>query len=179
MQSVVTGIDPGLTGALSLFVGGKLIDVVDMPVDVHLKERKGATIRDLIGGKKQIVQRHVAIPALKRLLESWATYGPMHVVRERVGPRPNQASHRLMEMSGILDGVIGALGFPLHYVEPATWKREMAIPADKDRARLAAIELFPDWEKVLSRKMDHNRAEAMLIGYYGVGLVASEEALTP
>jgi len=35
------------------------------------------------------------------------------------------------------------------------------------RTRRAALELFPHAQHLLARKKDHQRAEAMLIGYFG------------
>jgi hypothetical protein len=81
----------------------------------------------------------------------------------------------LLECSGQLVAVgdlpvagDGALAVPLLHVAPQTWKRHFNLPAEKEAARQRAIELWPGSAADLARKCDHGRAEAALIGLWGV-----------
>lgn len=52
-------------------------------------------------------------------------------------------------------------------VTPQAWKKMFGLLGkDKEASRLKAIELFPHYEQFLSRKKDHDRAEAILIAEY-------------
>jgi crossover junction endodeoxyribonuclease RuvC len=63
---------------------------------------------------------------------------------------------------------LAALGVPMSFVAPATWKRALQVPAAKDGARARASQLLPaaagHWPLV---KHD-GRAEAALIALYGL-----------
>lgn len=172
MNPIVIGIDPGLTGALSLFVNGTLVDIRDMPVILEDIPSKGADLRDLIGGKESHQKKHIDKPALVTLLREWGSKAPAEIVREKVGPRPNQgvvSSSRFLEVVGLLDGIAAALAIPVREVEPAAWKRMTNTPADKKGACGRAASLFPSWAPQFRRtSIDHNRAECALIGFYGV-----------
>lgn len=167
---VVIGIDPGLTGALARFEAGRLTDIRDIPSTVQTKARKGASVRDLIGGAAAIQHRTLNAPALAALLREWGGYG--RIVREHVATRPNQgivSSGRFMEVVGNIDGVASALGFTVETVAPEVWKRMTGTPTLKKEACLHAAKIFPEWKEHFKRtSIDHNRAEAVLIGWYGV-----------
>lgn len=168
MHTLVIGIDPGLTGAMALFTNGVLTDIVDMPIDEHVARRSGAELRDLIGGRKESKRRSINVAALVTRLRTWTDGHSALIVKEKMSTRPNQNNTTLMKLDGILTGVIGGIGIEMQEVEPAKWKLAMGVPADKEKARQAAITLFPAWKGLLNRKMDHNRAEAALIGLYGI-----------
>lgn len=169
----MVGIDPGLTGAMARFVNGRLTDIADIPNIVTQKPRKGANIRDLFGGGKA-TSNHTAIdkPALITLLREWVGNFSTTFCREDVHTMPRQgvvSSGKLMEVVGALDMAAAALGVPVHKVEPELWKRLMGCPTDKGEACLYAQTVFPEWASTFKRKsIDHNRAEAALIGLYGV-----------
>lgn len=55
---------------------------------------------------------------------------------------------------------------PLCTPPPATWKKAMQLGPDKNKARAAAIKLFPFLKGDLARVKDHNRAEALLLAAY-------------
>jgi crossover junction endodeoxyribonuclease RuvC len=75
---------------------------------------------------------------------------------------------RFGEGFGLWIGIIAALGLPCTQVAPQTWKKAlMAGMPDKDASRQRAQELYPQCVKDLSRKKDHNRAEALLLAHYG------------
>jgi len=53
---------------------------------------------------------------------------------------------------------------PYVTVRPGTWKKELALPADKELVRKKASAFFPG--AALTRKKDHNRAEALFLAHY-------------
>ena len=57
---------------------------------------------------------------------------------------------------------------PTTMVRPAVWKADLGLPADKDVCRKRAIQLFPHAASALGRSQDHNRAEAMLLAWWGL-----------
>lgn len=173
MSITVIGIDPGVTGALSLFIDGRLRDIADMPINEVVSKRSGSAVRDLIGGKKAKVRRSVNPRALAQLIRGWCT-GPTEICifKERMGPRPRQNSSSLMKTEGILLGVIGALGLALEEPDPNTWKLAMGLSDDKEISLARAIERYPEWKHMFTRKGDHDRAEAVFLGQYGVDSIA-------
>jgi hypothetical protein len=72
---------------------------------------------------------------------------------------------------GCIDAVCSALQIGVKKFRPADWKRValrgLSAKTDKDAVRQHAIHLFPQLYAELSRKMDHNRAEALLILTHG------------
>jgi crossover junction endodeoxyribonuclease RuvC len=72
---------------------------------------------------------------------------------------------------GVIEGVAGALGLPLVFLTPPTWKRIADIPPGtehKDLARTRAIARWPAHAELFARKMDVDRAEACLIAVAGL-----------
>lgn len=90
---------------------------------------------------------------------------------EKVSAMPGQgvsSMFRLGEGYGLWIGIISALKLPLTKVHPATWKKVMMQGiSDKDAARGRAQELFPDAAGYFKRKLDCDRADAVLIAEYG------------
>lgn len=157
MTSLVIGIDPGLSGALSLYGSTGLQAVVDMPT---MARGKGA-------GR---VKNEVNPAALNQLLREWVNghSDDVLVVIERVASMPGQGVASMLSLGdtvGCIRGVVAARGYPVQWVTPQAWKKYYALPADKEYARARAIALHPDADLV--RKKDHGRAEAILIARYG------------
>lgn len=154
-MSLIIGIDPGITGALAALDAESLalVDVVDMPT--------------LLEGKK----RRVNGSQLGRILRQWKSDPIQMVYLEQVHSMPGQGVASMFSMGrsfGSAETAVTLLGLPLTYVSPVKWKRRARlIGKDKDVARTRAIELYPN--APLSRKKDHNRADAMLIARYGAG----------
>ncbi|KAI3986252.1 hypothetical protein MKX01_028533 [Papaver californicum] len=84
---------------------------------------------------------------------------------------------------GIWTGVLVASGFSVVPVSSLMWKNHFELAGSrlsKDDSRKTASTLFPSLSSQLTRKKDHGRAEALLTGAYGKGLVLkSEELLEP
>lgn len=148
----VLGIDPGLTGALATWDGSTL-QVIDVP-----------TVKARSRGKE------VNLPALAEALEM-LSHPPFFVAYiERSGARPQEgvsSAHKNGLTSGILLGCTVMLCTTIIRPTPTQWKKATRLTADKDYSRTRAIEQFPDWHKLFTRKRDHGRAEAALLAYYG------------
>ncbi|MFK0570598.1 hypothetical protein [Endozoicomonas sp.] len=92
------------------------------------------------------------------------------VYLEQVHAMPKQGVTSMFNMGrsfGAIEGVISTINLPLTYITPVTWKRRARlIGKEKDVSRTRALELYP--AAPLTRKKDHNRADAILIARYGI-----------
>ena len=144
---IICGIDPGITGAISHFIDGRLDEVIDMPV---------------LAGR---VDGH-------QLEEMFGFIKPDFFYLEDTQPMPKNgsiASFKLGLNTGIVIGVVQAMHLPLIRVRPATWKRKMGlIGKPKDAVRGVVVELYPDIADGVRRVKDQGRADAIMIGRYGV-----------
>lgn len=88
---------------------------------------------------------------------------------EKVGSMPKQgvsSTFKFGRSYGEIIGVVAAHKLRMDFVPPGVWKRTFGLSKDKDASRLKAMELFPQLRDRLTRKKDHNRAEALLIAEY-------------
>jgi crossover junction endodeoxyribonuclease RuvC len=143
----ILGIDPGITGAISHFIGGRLDEVIDMPVfDTRVD-----------GGQ---------------IAEILAFTAAELVVIEDTQPMPKNgsiASFKLGLNTGIVIGAVQGHEVPLIRVRPSTWKRWAGlIGKPKDAARGLVIELYPQIADDVRLVKHQGRADAILIGRYGV-----------
>ncbi len=156
----VIGIDPGLGGAVAVLPELKLYDT---------------PIADLAAGGRQY------LPALMAdLLRPWAG-GKTTAFLEYQQAFPQQGVHSVFSIGmgyGIWLGVLGALKISVKIVRPTEWKKEMlpglgSVPKKKKKeaARLRALELYPGMSHMLNLVKHHDRAEALLLARYGVGVV--------
>jgi crossover junction endodeoxyribonuclease RuvC len=145
-MTTIVGIDPGVTGALACFYNGTLADLDDMPVEASRVNGWGVAT----------------------LLNEW---DPQVVYLEWTQPMPKNgsiASYSLGLNSGIVIGVVQALGISLERVRPNAWKLAMGLRGKpKAASRGMASELFPDFADQFRRVKDDGRAEAALIARYG------------
>lgn len=143
----VAGVDPGVTGAIALHEGGRLVKVYDLPA--YDGRTDGATLASLF----------------KEL-------SPDVVYLENTQPMPKNgsiASYSLGFNTGVVVGVVQSLQHPLIRVRPSVWKQKMGVTKlDKNGVRGIVREIYPDQAPLFKRVMDHNRAEAVLISRYGV-----------
>jgi Holliday junction resolvasome RuvABC endonuclease subunit len=158
------GCDPGIHGAFALVeVNGDachVVDAIDIPT---------------IGTKaKERVNVHA--------IQEWILqHGPHRAFIERGGTMPRQgiaSAYKFGRAVGALEAVIALCAIPLEIVEPSVWKRVLRLKGkDKELSRQRALELFPRAQHLLARRKDHQRAEAILLAYYGAGL-RPDSALT-
>jgi Holliday junction resolvasome RuvABC endonuclease subunit len=151
----ILGVDPGIRGALALIeidedAGPHVIAAVDIPT---------------IGSKaKERVNVHA--------VQEWILqHGPHFAFIERGQALPRQGASSGFKFGrsvGALETTIALCAVPLEIIEPSMWKRALRLKGkDKEGSRQRALEMFPHAQHLLARKMDHQRAEAMLIACYG------------
>jgi hypothetical protein len=157
---LILGCDPGLSGALALLDGPRLLAVADMPVT---ETATGA--------------RRVDVRGLSGLWARWrAQFGePAAAVVELVGPSPADSRAGAFQFGhavGRLETMLTLwLGNRVHYVTPQVWKAAFSLPggaANKpkslDLARQEWPDAPPDW---FALKKHNGRAEAALIAQWG------------
>lgn len=144
---ITIGIDPGVNGAIAFMENGYFLSVHDMPL---IKE----------GNKNQVDPY-----ALARIIRSRKVTSANV---EKVGAMPGQGVTSMFNFGrsyGVILGTLGAMNIYTNLVRPAEWKTKFdLIKKEKDASRILAQELFP--LAPLSRKKDHGRADAMLIGLF-------------
>jgi crossover junction endodeoxyribonuclease RuvC len=152
---IIIGIDPGISGAISIVENKKIIEVYDTPTMIDGKKNKkqinGAQVTNiikerLIGGKKIVV------------------------VVEHVNAMPGQGVTSMFNFGqsfGVIKGICAALSLPIYFVRPTKWKKHFnLIKTNKDASRTKVIEVYPEISDKLHRKKDSNRADAILIALY-------------
>lgn len=146
MQQRILGVDPGaVSGALGFIPHEGEPHVDDVPV----------------------VDKQVDGAALARTI---LRLDPDVIAIENVGSMPKQGVASTFKFGmgvGIIRGVVTALGIPYYLVAPQTWKKHFKLDSDKEKARAAAIRLYPNVAG-LDRKKDAGRAEALLIARWYV-----------
>lgn len=149
------GIDPGLSGSISVFKDGEPSLIFDMPT---VEVRKWAEV----DGKK--------LAEIIRTTRSMHAGAAFSACIEKVGARPGDggtSAFRFGEGYGKVKAVFETLGIPYSLVVPAVWKRRFClIGTEKDAARVLAITRFPSMANQLKRKKDGGRADSLWIGLY-------------
>jgi crossover junction endodeoxyribonuclease RuvC len=155
MRGNVLGIDPGAHGAVAILdETGNLLDVIDMPSTREANGRT-ATNAPLLAGI--LARAHARIAFC-----------------EFTAARPTDAKIAAFSFGrarGVIEGCAGALGLPITFLTPPTWKRLADIPPgaeNKDLARTRAIARWPAHAELFRRKADVDRAEAALIAAAGL-----------
>lgn len=153
----VLGADPGINGALAIYIeddiGGRVehrLEFLDIPTSGEDAKRRviGPAIQNWIG-----------------------THKPTRAFVENVGSMPDQgiaSAYRFGRAVGAIETAIACSGVPFDLVAPISWKKYFGLKGpDKEQSRALAIRRFPFAASCLARKLDHQRAEAALIAYYG------------
>lgn len=160
------GVDPGLTGALSVYDPARnlVLSVLNIPTLTIKRNNK----------TKSSVDIHRVVSIVKELA---ALYPGISAYLELVGPMSKQGVSSVWSFSRTDTAVETALiaaGVPITRVTPQVWKRALGCTADKDQTVLRANQLMPasahEWAPVrLVRDKEDCKglAEASLIAYYG------------
>jgi len=156
---MIFGIDPGVSGAISILEDKKVIDIFDMPTMIDGKKNKkqvnGAQLANIIKEKTQSIGSSIE---------------ELAVVVEHVNAMPGQGVTSMFNFGqsfGVIKGICSALSIPIYFVRPTKWKRHFnLIKTNKDASRTKVIEIYPEISSKLSRKKDSNKADAILIARY-------------
>ena len=151
----IIGIDPGLSGAIAVMEGNKIVDIFDMPV--------------MPEGKKNKRQLNSA-QLVKLLKDNIKNNEEVAIIVEQVNAMPGQGVTSMFNFGqtfGAIKGICAALGLPIFFVRPAKWKKHFElINSSKDASRTKAIEMYPSIAEKLSKKKDVNKSDAILIARY-------------
>jgi len=152
---LIFGIDPGVSGAISILENKKIIDVYEMPTMIDGKKNK-----------KQVNGSQVTNIIKEKLNDDKEVV----VVVEHVNAMPGQGVTSMFNFGqsfGVIKGICSALGLPIYFVRPNKWKKHFnLIKTNKDASRTKVIQAYPDISSKLSRKKDSNKADAILIALY-------------
>ena len=152
---IIFGIDPGVSGAISILENKKVLEVFDMPTMIDGKKKKtqltGSQVTNII--KNNLNKDKEVI-----------------VVVEHVNAMPGQGVTSMFNFGqsfGVIKGICSALNLPIYFVRPTKWKKYFnLIKTNKDASRTKVIEAYPEISSKLSRKKDSNKADAILIARY-------------
>jgi len=140
------GIDPGKNGAIAaLTENGYFFDIADLS--------------DIEG-------------------DIWIALSKFDFVKlvtiERVGAFPEQGRTSIFnfgQIYGMIKMAMAAKGWRYQTVAPVKWRKilDSSVPAkpSKEDLRAFALRRWPEAKNFLARKKDHNRAEALILAYYG------------
>ena len=160
---VIVGIDPGVSGAISILREGKITMICDMPI--------------MIDGTKS--KRQINAAELANILIRENISEQDKIILESVSAMPGQGVTSMFNFGqsfGILKGICSAMHLPVYYVRPAKWKKYFnLINSEKDASRTRAIEIFPYFSSQLSKKKDNNKADAILIASFFYETYKKEE----
>lgn len=155
------GIDPGLTGAVSL-VADRLLEVADLPVLAN-------------GSASGSMRQQLDAGAFDDLLRDWsrrhdfAGHAVVAAIERPIAmPRlPAQTIAVQFDTYGVLRGVLAARRLVPLAVDASKWKRGFGLKGGKDEkaaSRQCAARLYPG--APVDRVKDHNRAESILIAHW-------------
>ena len=152
---IIIGIDPGISGAISIVENKKILEVYDTPT--------------MIDGKKN--KRQINSAQVTNIIKERLNVGKeVVVVVEHVNAMPGQGVTSMFNFGqsfGVIKGICAALGLPIYFVRPTKWKKHFnLIKTNKDASRTKVIEIYPEISSKLHRKKDSNRADAILIALY-------------
>lgn len=158
----ILGVDGGISGAWGLLRSDGVAYVRDTPtamIEVGLSERRRLAVDEAVS---QLRMWPIELAVFEKGQEI-----------PRVGNdgrrKPQSGMYEYGVCNGIQIGIAATLGIDYMIVDPPTWKRRLhLLGQDKEGSRAMALSLFPDASPQLARKKDHNRAEALLIAYYGL-----------
>lgn len=160
----ILGVDPGLNGALAIYDPDEKVrwDVIDVPTS---------------GDDSQ---RRINAPVLAQ----WITAcRPEIAYVESVAAFPGQgvsSMFRFGRATGAIEATIACCGVPITLIVPQTWKKFHGLRgSDKEQSRALAIRKFPSEASLLARRMDQNRAEALLIAYFGAAATGAIRSMSP
>lgn len=150
----IVGIDPGVSGAISVLRDGKITMICDMPI--------------MIDGTKS--KRQINAAELANILINQKLNFEDKVILESVSAMPGQGVTGMFSFGqsfGVIKGVCAALKLSLHLVRPVKWKKHFnLLNSEKDASRTKVIEMYPYIASEVSKKKDSNKADAILIASY-------------
>lgn len=162
----IIAIDPGMSGAYAILDVSNhdgtttLIDACDLPTmgAGTKREMNGSALFHAVSGH---VLAHAYIENV---------FAMPSIPDEKTGKRRGMGAASAFKFGmgvGAVRTVIQCVGIPYRLIVPRVWKKYFALVGpDKEQSRQMAIRCFPRKCDLFARKMDHQRAEAALLGLY-------------
>lgn len=149
----IAGIDPGASGAIAILCPRFwTLELHDMP---HYYE--------VVNGKKR---KRVDTFALAQIIKN-GEIGTISTERVHAMPQMDVKSiFTFGRFYGQLEMAAEMAEIEFMDTDPAVWKRKMGVDSDKDFSRTRCGLLVPAAQPLLTRKTDHDRAEAILLALY-------------
>jgi hypothetical protein len=166
---IVAGVDPGTSPTIA---------VLD-------SESGRISIYDELSAATRINGRNTSQPVPELVRFALSESQPDLVLIEHVWMRPVRgpaaqgavSQARLVASMHLVWGVAAGLGIRVELVVPGTWKRHFRLRGGaKEDSRLKCLNVMPESARFLMRKMDHNRAEALLMARFGLETYQGVEA---
>jgi hypothetical protein len=166
---IIAGVDPGTSPTIA---------VLD-------SESGRISIYDELSAATRINGRNTSQPVPELIAFALSESGAELVLIEHVWMRPVRgpaaqgavSQARLVASMHLVWGVAAGLGIRVELVVPGTWKRHFHLRGGaKEDSRLKCLSIMPESARFLMRKMDHNRAEALLMARYGLETYQGVEA---
>ena len=127
---IIFGIDPGVSGAISILEDKKVIEIFEMPTMIDGKKNK-----------KQVNGSQVANIIKERLKYN----KEIIIVVEHVSAMPGQGVTSMFNFGqsfGVIKGICSALSIPIYFVRPTKWKKYFnLINTNKDASNLSLVNL--------------------------------------
>ena len=152
---IIIGVDPGVSGGISILENKKVLEIFDMPTMIDGKKNKkqinGAEVANIIRRQLDLTKDIV-------------------IIVEHVNAMPGQGVTSMFNFGqsfGVIKGISAALNVPLYLIRPARWKKHFdLLKTNKDASRTKAIQIYPMISDKISKKKDSNKADAILIARY-------------
>jgi len=165
----IIGIDPGVTGAVTLldYHNPNNFRIEDCPVFMQKT------------GKSKTPKPKSNPSGMFELLEDLVSeVEHPFVIMESVHARESDgkvSAYTFGQNEGLWEMALIALKLRHKFVPPTVWKIKIGLKgADKEGSRRKALELFPDAASFLKHKKHHNRAEALLMCEYAKRFLKEE-----
>lgn len=135
-------VDPGKTGALTLFEHSQPVQIIDMPDTTAELQR---VLIDMPAVEFAVLEKPYigTVAGRRQIATTYQKYGAL------------MASMQWRDI-------------PVREVAPADWKKKLGLGKDKSASREMASQMFPQYADCFARVKDDGRAESVLLGAYGI-----------
>lgn len=152
------GIDPGKAGAVAcIYDNLTQLDIHDCPVNTKKVDKK--------------YKKSFDVPAMSELISSIVKDADEVICYlETAGARPKQGLSSTFNIGygyGLWMGILASNRVPVVEVRPRKWKEFFSLSSDKSLSIPKATQLIPNSKSFFTLKKHVDRAEALLIAFYG------------
>lgn len=147
---IVAGIDPGQTGAITIFDGSEM-------TVFNLKRLKG---KDRTGGGQKPLDGKAFCLFLEQQKPEIVWCENFHYINQKTASSISKVVFEL----GQISAYCATYNVEFNLVDAKEWKKQMGVTSDKSAALLFAKKIYPRNSKDFTR---HDRAESAFIADYG------------